>query len=114
MLVLILLPYMTGLPSVYLNNYCDSYIPLLTQHCHKLTKITVLYNNNYSVTDMLSLCRANPLLEVFIYYQNGLMDFALIELIHACPHLHTLTLPYETNITDTSILALSENCPQLI
>ena len=109
----IIIPSMTRLTSVYFNNYSDSYIPLLTQHCHKLTKITVLYNNNYSVTDMLSLCRANPLLEVFIYYQNGLIDAELKELIHACPHLHTLTLPYETNITDTGILALSENCPQL-
>ena len=109
----ILIPYMTGLTSVYLNSFCDSYIPLLTQHCHNLTKITVLYNYNYPVTDMLSLCRANPLLEVFIYYQNDITDTILIELIQACPRLHTLYLTSETYITDIGILALSEHCHQL-
>ena len=112
----ILLPYMTGLTIVYLNNYCHSYIPLLTQHCNKLSKITVLYNNSYPVTDILSLCRANPLLQVvycYCYYRCSFTDTTLIELIHACPHLHSLRLPYETDITDIGILALSEHCQQL-
>ena len=109
----ILIPYMAGLNSLFLQKYCDSYIPLLTQHCHKLTKIAV-YNSNYSVTDILSLCHANPLLsKVAINASIYFTETALIELIHACPHLHTLDLSYETDITDTSILALSEHCHQL-
>ena len=111
----ILLPYMTGLTSVDLNYYCHSYIPLLTQHCHKLTKLD-LYGNSYSLAEMLSLCRVNPLLqELRCYITNavGITNTALIELIHVCPHLHTLRLPYETAITDIGILALSEHCPQL-
>ena len=40
-------------------------------------------------------------------------DTILLELIHICPHLHTLWLPEETDITDIGILALSEHCPQL-
>ena len=110
--VIILIPYMTGLTSVDLDYYCDSYIPLLTQHCHKLTKI-VVYNYDYSVEDILSLCRASPLLqELTSYVQCSITDDILIELIHACPHLHTLCLSYETDITDIGILALSEHCPQ--
>ena len=109
----ILLPYLTGLTSVYLNYCSDSYIPLLTQHCHKLTKITV-YNKYYSIADILSLCRNNALLqELSCYVQYNITDTILIELIHACPHLHTLWLPYETAITEIGILTISEHCPQL-
>ena len=108
----ILLPYMTGLTSVYLNHYCDSYIPLLMQHCHKLTNL-IVSSNSYSVADILSLCHANPLLQELFSHSCGITDTTLIELIHACPHLHTLRLPYETDITDIGILALSDHCPQL-
>ena len=105
----ILFPYMTGLTSVDLDYYFDSNIPLLTRHCHKLTKITVVNSS-----DVLSLCRANPLLQELKYLSFcELADTALIELIHACPHLHTLCLSDSRNITDIGILALSEHCPQL-
>ena len=109
----ILLPYITELTSVGLDYYRYFYIPLLTQHCHKLTKLEVR-NKNYYVTDILSLCRANPLLqEFYIYDRYELTDTILIELIHARPHLHTLWLPYVTSITGIGILALSEHCRQL-
>ena len=78
---------------------------LPAQHCHKLTWIV----------DILPLCRANPQLQTLIYYCSGscFTDTILIELIHTCPHLHRFMLPYETNITDTGILALSDHCPAL-
>ena len=111
----ILLPHMTGLTSVDLE-FCDkyhNYVPLLIQHCHKLTKIEVTYTD-YSVTDILSLCCINPLLKVLcVYVQIDIPDTALIELIHACPHLHTLDLTCETDVTDIGILALSAHCHQL-
>ena len=109
----ILIPYMTGLTSVRLRYYnCRTSILLLTQHCHKLTIIDV-YGNGYPESDILSLCRANPLLEkIYCHCRCDFTDTTLIELIHACPHLHTLYLPNETNITDIGILALSEHCPQ--
>ena len=109
----ILIPYLTGLTSVDLNYYSRVYIPLLTQYCHKLTKIAV-FKNSYPVSDILSLCRSKPLLQ-HIHFENGasITDTTLIELLYACPHLHTLYLSYETTITDTGILALSEHCPQL-
>ena len=109
----ILIPYMTGLSSVDLNNYAHSCISLLTQHCCILTKITWLLVVDCSITSILSLCRANPLLQELSYYACDLTDTLLIELIHTCPHLNTLDLSYETDITDTGILALSEHCPQL-
>ena len=109
----ILISYMTGLIRMYLNYKCDSYIPLLTQHCHKLNKID-LRDIDYTVTDILSLCRANPLLQdLRINARIFLTDTELIELIHACPQLHTLYLPNEIDITDIGILALSEHCHQL-
>ena len=108
----ILIPYMTGLTGVYLAKDNHIYIPLLAQHCSKLTKIEVTYKD-YSVTNILSLCCANPLLQELLYFSSGITDTILIELIHACPHLHTLDLSYETTITDIGILALSEYCPQL-
>ena len=109
----ILIPYMTGLNSADLGYYCRSYIPLLTQYCHKLTNIGVAVEV-FLVSDLLSLCYANPLLEEFrCYYRTGITDSALIELIHACPHLHTLRLPYDTDITNIGILTLCEHCPQL-
>ena len=103
-------PYLTELTSVDLDNYSDDYIPLLAQHCHKLTKIRVFED----VTNILLLCRANPLLQTFVCYERiGITDKILIELIYACPHLHTLRLPYETEITDIGILAISKHCTQL-
>ena len=106
------LPYMRGLTSVHLISPFDSYIPLPTQYCSMLTTIHI--HGSYPVTDILSLCRANPLLqELFLYLWIGVSDTELIELIHACPHLYTLFLPQETDITDLGIITLSEHCPQL-
>ena len=105
----ILMPYMTGLTR--LDLCCCRYISLLTQHFHKLTEISIYYED-CPVADILSLCCTNPLLQELHCY-CGITDAVLIELIHACPHLHTLDLPYETDITDISILALSEHCPEL-
>ena len=50
---------------------------------------------------------------VYGSHSVGITDTILIELIHACPHLHTLNLPHEKNITDISILAISEYCHHL-
>ena len=109
----VIIPYLTELTYVYLNCHFYSYISLLTQYWHKLTEIVVLFDC-CTVEHILSLCRANPLLQVLnCDFCVGLTDTSLIELIHTCPHLHTLYLPYETDITDTGILALSEHCPQL-
>ena len=108
----LLIPYMTGLTGVYLN--CDRpiCIPLIAQHCHKLT--WVMLSSGYStVSDILSLCRANNLLQELSYYVCGITDTALMEIVHVCPHLHSLYLPNETDITDTGILTLSEHCLQL-
>ena len=108
-----LLSYMTGLTSFFLFNDGYSYIPLLIQYCCKLTEIGVS-SRSFSVADILSLCRANILLQsLYLYGRCGLTDTILIELIHTCPQLHTFYLPDETDITDISILALSEHCPQL-
>ena len=104
---------MTGLNSIYLTSIALSYIPILKQYCHKL-KVIEVDTVSLPVTDILSLCRANPLLqELFCFARYGITDTTLIELIHACPHLHTLYLPKETEITDIGILTLSEHCPQL-
>ena len=101
---------MTGLTMLYLYTDSHSYIPWLTLHCHKLTKIVVCYNR-FILKEILSLCHANPLLqELYLHFHGGVTDTVLIELIHTCPHLHTLSLPYETDITDIGILALSEQC----
>ena len=111
----IILPYMTGLNIVRFKNVIGSYMPLLAQYCSKLTTIHV-HKGNYPVSDILSLCSANPLLQELMVFATdgvGLTDTVLIELIHACPHLHTLYLPNEINISDIVILALSEHCPQL-
>ena len=109
----ILLPYMTGLTSVYVNYRVPIYIPLLTRHCKQLTKIEVLCADCLA-EDILSLCCANPLLQVLaLYNPKTVTDTALIELVHACPHIHTLYLTDETDVTDIGILALSEHCPQL-
>ena len=109
----LLLPYMTGLTSVYFNHLNNLFIPLLTKHFSKLTEIEVC-GSDCHVTDMLTLYCANPLLQKLLYYHRvGISDTTLIELIHVCPHLHTLRLPYETDITDIGILALSEHCSQL-
>ena len=102
--------YMTELTSVEFKYHSDDYIPHLAMYCHKLTKIRI----SEEVTDILSLCHVNPLLQELTSYSNcNITDTVLIELLHACPHLHTLRLLGETNITDIGILALSEHCPQL-
>ena len=110
-----LLTYTTGLTSVNIKHHCNSYIPLLTLYCHKLTSIT-LDLSCYGIYDVLPLCHVNHIQQFRVYNSKKgtvVTDTALIELIHACPHLHALYLPYETEITDIGILALSEHCPQL-
>ena len=111
----ILLPYMTELTSVRLDYNCHSYTPLLIQQCHKLTSIT-LDLSCCGIYDVLPLCHINHIQQFRVYNSKKVTvvtDTALIELIHACPHLHALYLPYENTITDIGILALSEHCPQL-
>ena len=109
----ILIPYMTGLTELQIGYCCRTYIRLLTQHCHKLTKIAE-YNADCNISDILSLCCAKFLLEdLHIFGYAGITDTTLIELIHACPHINTLRLYNETNITDIGILALSEHSNQL-
>ena len=108
----IVLPYLTGLTNLQVYKHLYVHTPLLIQHCNKLTKIDFL--TYVPFTDISSLCRANPQLqELFSFASYGITDTTLIELIHACPHLHTLRLPHDTDITDTGILALSEYCTQL-
>ena len=106
------IPYLTGLTSVCLEDSSNCYIHMLIQYCSNLAKIEIC-GEDVRIEDILSLCCANPLLQEFYYSGCDFTDIALIKLIHACPHLHTLRLPNETNITDTGILALSEHCPQL-
>ena len=96
--------------SVEFEYHSDDYIPYLAMYCHKLTRIRV----SEEVTDILSLCRVNPLLQELTSYSNcNITDTILIELLHACPHLHTLRLLGESSITEIGLLALSEHCPQL-
>ena len=109
----IFIPYMTGLTSVFLSYMGRSCIPLLILYCHQLKSIALLCYN-FPVTDILSLCRANPLLEKLSYMNGSVVtDTTLIELIHACPQLHKLDLPNGISITDIGILALTEHCPKL-
>ena len=111
----LLIPNITGLTSLNLFYPCPSYVPLLAQHCHKLTKIEVS-GGDCPVADILSLCHASPQLESIWFYCKGqcdISDTTLIELIHACLHLHTLYIPFKNAITDTGIITLSEHCPQL-
>ena len=109
----ILIPYLTRITILFFDYYYHSYMPLLTQYCTKLTRIVVFDKTN-SVEYILPLCRTNPLLREMIYKcKGGFTDTILIELIHACPHLRVLNLPYETAITDIGILALSVHCSQL-
>ena len=108
----ILIPYMIGLTTLALDKRSHSYIPQFTKYCNKLTKL--FFSCKVCVTDLLALCRVNPLLNEFCFIcLYGLTDATLIEFVRACPHLHTLHLLYETDITDIGILALSEHCLQL-
>ena len=58
----ILLPYMTRLRG----QFC---LPLLILNCNELTEIEVC-SKGYSVADILTLCRANPLFEELYYYSS--------------------------------------------
>ena len=112
----ILIPYLTGLTSIDLDNRISQlYIPVLAQHCKKL-KTLELYSDHCSIQDMLPLCHTNTISNLRLFDCLNvcvITDTVLIELIHACPHLRTLYLLNKFTITDISILALSENCPQL-
>ena len=104
---------MKGLNSVELECCCRRYIPVLTQYCSNLTTIEVS-DETISVSDIMLLCHTNPLLTTLSSeFHLSMTDTTLIELIHACPHLHTLCLSTNTAITETCILALSEQYSQL-
>ena len=106
------LPYCTGLTSITFNNMNDQYyINSIIVHCHKLESINIIrmYPSSRIVATALQALSLNWLPCSMMQFT----DTALIELIHASPHLHTLYLPYETAITNIGILALSEHCPQL-
>lgn len=105
-----LIPYMTGLTSIHLDYSCHSYIPLLLQYCHKLTELN-FSGTSFTDTVILSLIRANPLLQrIGFYHALTITDTVLIEVVQTCKHLHTLTLPYTHQISE---LTLSEHCHQI-
>ena len=111
------IPYLTNLNTLELNSNTDSaLLLLLIQHCHNIQHLRVS-SLNISIQDILALLHRNLALKEFSFNlvnsNLGLTDTILIELIHACPHLHTLDISYETDITNIGILALSEHCPQL-
>ena len=112
------IPFLTNLNTLELNFNIDSaLLPLLIQHCHNIQHLRVS-SLNISIQDILALLHRNLDLKEFsinlVNSNLGLTDTILIKLIHACPHLHTLYLPHETDITNIGILALSEHCPQVI
>ena len=78
----ILLPYMTGLHRINLSCHCLSYLPLLLQHCNKLTEIGV-YDKAFPVEHILSMCRVNPLLQELYNYIHSSSHMSLILLILA-------------------------------
>ena len=108
------IPYMTGLDSIHFHLNCVCYMPLFTKYCNKISEIS-MDSDVCTVTDILSLCRANPSLKQLHYNpKEKITDIIFINLIYTCPNLHTLSLSDQSNfITDISILALSEFCPQL-
>ena len=106
--------YLTNLTILELNSSIDMYlIPLLAQHCNNIKQVW-LHSITIPLQDLFILLRNNPgIWEIFLFSTQQLNDTSLIELIHACPHLHILCISYEPNITDIGILALSEHCTQL-
>ena len=107
-------PYLTGLKHFYSNSKDLCYISVFILYCRYLTTISVSHYHCKDFTTILTLCLGSIYLEHILFHCcMYVSDTTLIELIHACPHLHTLYLPYETAITNIGILALSEHCPQL-
>ena len=101
-----LIPYMTRLTSIHLDYRCHSYIPVLL-HCHKLTELN-FSGTSFTDTVILSLIRANPLLQrIGFYHALTITDTVLIEVVQTCKHLHTLTIPYTHQISE---LTLSTHC----
>lgn len=73
---------MTGLDGVHFHLNCVCYIPLFIKYCHRLTKIS-MDSDVYIVTDILSLCRANPFLKhLNCYPKEVITDIIFINLIY--------------------------------
>ena len=110
------IPYLTGLNVLVIDiPLFSNILPLLTQYCHNIHHI-VVKTMHISANELLTLLCSNPYLKILRSHcriSMGITDTSLIQLVHACPHLHILRLSEETTITDIRILAISVHCTQL-
>ena len=110
-----LVPLLTGPTFISLESPHDhEFVPLLIQHCHTLTYITIAKESTVSPADLLALCCGNPRLwHISTYNRSTFTDDTLLQLLQACPLIIELHFSSETLLTDASLVTLSKHCPSL-
>ena len=111
------IPYLTELRELSMDGYYDTYfVPLISQYCLKLEIINISEECSATSTQLLQLVQ-NCINLHTIHFSNDVLyhEEFLIGLAERCPNLQKLyfshfikhsTIP----ITDSSLLALSNNC----
>ena len=111
-------PYLTGLQAVIGGSRLDNVLlPLISQHCLQLECVAILLNSTTTSDQLLQLAQNCPHLHsIFLSCSITITDDLVIGLAERCPILQRLVLQSYRGIhavTDASLLALSEHCPQL-
>ena len=112
------IPYMTNLKLLFAVGMEDHvFIPLISNYCMKLEHVKIYRNSSTTPTQLLQLAQnCIYLTNIELYNHIFFNDDVIIGLLTRRMNIESLTIYSDTtvsNITDASILALSENCPQL-
>lgn len=115
----IILPYLKELQYIAILTMI-THIPihLLTQNCMKLISIEISFYSTTTFIQLLQLVQNCIFLHTIDIYNNmEFNDEFMIELAKSCLNLQRLSIysthTSTTDITDTSLITLSKNCPKL-
>ena len=113
----IVIPYLTELREVRLWYFIDKVlIPLISQYCLKLEIVDIGYSSHARPLQILQLLQNNPHVHTIeIDTGERYTEELLFRFVDCCPNLRNLNLCFRYGyfITDVSLLALSEHCPNL-
>ncbi|CAG8741315.1 2017_t:CDS:1, partial [Acaulospora morrowiae] len=93
----------------------DSFLPI-TQYCHNLESVTLLWCSGFSDLAFVSLARNrnSGLKRLHFYHVKDLTDVGLTAIANHCPKLQELHLIHCESLTQASLVKIARDCKNLV